>query len=97
MVDLSDLRIFKVFGSGGWSFRSTSISTYDDITPLEITVPDVSELRNWLIEQFTDKAFDSISAYTLSDGRFRATIEFTDKNAATLTKVFWDGKAAQRS
>ena len=92
MLDLSDLRIFKVFGSGGWSFRSATIST-TDTTPLEITVPDVSELRDWLIEQFTDAAFDRITAYTLSDGRYRATIEFTDPAAATLTKVFWDGKA----
>lgn len=92
MVDLSDLRIFKVFGSGGWSFRSAPIST-DDTTTLEITVPDVSELRNWLIEQFTDAAFDRITAYTLLDGRFRVTIEFVDPNAATLTKVFWDNKA----
>lgn len=92
MLDLSDLRIFKVFGSGGWSFRSPPIST-DKITPLEITVPDVSELRDWLIAQFTDEAFDRITAYTLNDGRFRVTIDFVDENAATLTKVFWDNKA----
>lgn len=92
MLDLSDLRIFKVFGSGGWSFRSAPIST-KDITPLEITVPEVTELRNWLLEQFTDEAFDRITAYTLADGRFRVTIDFTNKDAATLTKVFWDNKA----